>query len=104
MESWHGSTGFWKPFFRKEGFSKETGFHGLRCGVRGICGHHVVITAQKGKAGKWWRRIYISGQKGYDEIEAVRGVGEKPGVMPVISEEKAKTHKTGYMTLYEIFF
>ena len=33
---------------------------------------------------------YISGQKGYDEIEAVRGVGEKTGVMPmvVIREEK----------------
>jgi hypothetical protein len=49
---------------------------------------------------------YISEQKGYDKIEAVRGVGEKTGVMPVvvISEEKAKTHKAWYMTLYEIFF
>jgi hypothetical protein len=49
---------------------------------------------------------YSSGQKGYDEIEAARGVGEKTGVMPVavISEEKAKTHKTGYMTLYKKLF
>jgi hypothetical protein len=32
--------------------------------------------------------------------------GEKTGVMPVavIREEKAKTHKTWYMTLYEILF
>ena len=46
--------------------------------------------------------LYISGQKGYEEMEAVRGGGEKTGVMPVvvISEEKAKTHKTWYMTLY----
>jgi hypothetical protein len=49
---------------------------------------------------------YISGQKGYDEREAVRGVGEETGVMPVvvISEEKAKTHKTWCMTLYEKLF
>jgi hypothetical protein len=49
---------------------------------------------------------YISGQKGYDEIEAARGEGEKTGVMPVgvIREEKAKTHKTWYMTLYENLF
>jgi hypothetical protein len=56
---------------------------------------------------------YISGQKGYGEIEAMRGEGEsgegrgeKTGVMPVvvISEEKVKTHKTWYMTLYEKLF
>ena len=56
---------------------------------------------------------YISGQKGYDEIEAARGEGEsgakrgkKTGVMPatVIREEKAKTHKTWYMTLFETLF
>ena len=58
---------------------------------------------------------YISGQKDYDKIEAVRGEGErgegggegeKTGVTPmvVISEERAKTHKTGYMTLYEKLF
>jgi hypothetical protein len=49
---------------------------------------------------------YISGQKGYDEIEDVRGWREKTGVMPVaaVSEGKAKTRKTGYMTLYEKFF
>jgi hypothetical protein len=49
---------------------------------------------------------YISGQKGYDKIEAVLGEGEKTGVMSmvVISEEKAKTHKTWYMTLYEKLF
>jgi hypothetical protein len=46
------------------------------------------------------------GQRSYKEIEAARGVGEKPGVMPavVISEEKAKTHKTWYMTLFEKLF
>ena len=49
---------------------------------------------------------YISGRRAYDEIEAARGEGEKPGVMPVavISEEKAKTHKTWYMTLCEKLF
>ena len=55
---------------------------------------------------------YISGQRGYDEIEAARGEGEsgeggeKPEVMPVAvrSEEKAKTHKAWYMTLYETLF
>ena len=34
------------------------------------------------------------------------GEGEKTGVTPVvvIREEKAKTHKNGYMTLYEKLF
>ena len=46
---------------------------------------------------------YVSGQKGYDKIETVRGEGKEPGVMSlaVISEKKVKTHKTGYMTFYE---
>ena len=63
----------------------------------------------------YWEVVkkYISGQKGYDEIEAARGVGErgegggeKIGVIPVvvISEEKAKTHKTWYIALYEKIF
>jgi hypothetical protein len=49
---------------------------------------------------------YISGQKGYDEIEDVRGEGEKTGIMPmaVISEEKAKTHKTWIIALSEACF
>ena len=68
-----------------------------------------------GSVGQGWDVVekYISGQKGYDEIEAARGEGEsgegwgdKPGVMPVvvIREEKVKTHKTWYMTLYETLF
>ena len=54
---------------------------------------------------------YISGQKGYDKIEAARGAGErgegeKTGVMPVvvISEEKTQTHKTWCITLYNKLF
>ena len=49
---------------------------------------------------------YIYGQKSYDVIEAVREEGEKTGVMPVAvrSEEKAKAHKTWYMTLFETLF
>jgi hypothetical protein len=56
---------------------------------------------------------YISGQKGYDTVEAARGEGErgegegeKTGVMPVvvISEEKMKTYKTLYVTLYNKLF
>ena len=31
-----------KPFFGKERVTKETGFHSLRSGARGICGRHVV--------------------------------------------------------------
>ena len=61
--------------------------------------------------GHGWEVVerYISGQKGYEKIEAARGEGErgegegeKTGVMPVvvISEEKTKTHKTLYITLY----
>jgi hypothetical protein len=61
-----------------------------------------------GSGGQGWAVMekYISGQKGYDEREAVRGAGVKPGVMPVVvrSEEKAKTHKTWCMTLYEKLF
>jgi len=37
---------------------------------------------------------YISGQKGYEKIDTV----------PVIAEEKAKTHKTGYTSLYNKLF
>jgi hypothetical protein len=43
-----------KSFFGKESFIKETGFHSLRSGARGICGHQVVATVQVGKAGTWW--------------------------------------------------
>ena len=37
---------------------------------------------------------YISGQKGYEKADTV----------PVIDEEKEKTHKTGYNTLYNKLF
>ena len=61
-----------------------------------------------GSVGQGWDVVekYISGQKGYDEIEAARGEGEKTGVMPVaeIREEKAETHKTGYNDAYEKLF
>ena len=50
----------------------------------------------------WW---YIPAQKGYDEIDAAQGMGEKTGVMPVVvmSEEKAKTHKTCFLTSITAF-
>ena len=66
------------------------------------------VYGKKSLVGQGWDVVekYISGRKGYDEIAAARGVGEKTGVMPVvvIGEEKAKTHTTGYMTLYETLF
>jgi hypothetical protein len=37
---------------------------------------------------------YISGQKGYEKADTV----------PVIAEEKAKTHKTWYTSLYNKLF
>ena len=37
---------------------------------------------------------YISGQKGYEKTDTV----------PVIAEEKAKTHKTGYTSRYDKLF
>jgi hypothetical protein len=71
-------------------------------------GHLWAPGCYHGSVGQGWDVVvkYISGQKGYDKIEALRGVREKTGVMPVgvISEEKAKTHKTWYMTLYENLF
>jgi len=47
---------------------------------------------------------YISGQKGYEKAGAIRG--EMRDAMPVvvINEEKEKTHKTWYITLYEKLF
>ena len=54
---------------------------------------------------------YISGQKGYEKAGAIRGErgeerGEMRDAMPVvvINEEKEKTHKTWYITLYEKLF
>jgi len=61
---------------------------------------------------------YISGQKGYEKPEVIRGrvaLGEgrverynceKTEAMPVvvIDEEKEETHKTGYITLYAKLF
>ena len=43
------------------------------------------------------------GLRDCDKTVAVRRKGGKTGIMPVveIGEEKAKTHKTRYMTLYE---
>jgi hypothetical protein len=71
-------------------------------------GHLWAPGCYHGSVGHGWDVVkkYISGQKGYEEIEAARGEGEKPGVMPValIREEKAQTHKTWYMTLYETLF
>jgi hypothetical protein len=61
-------------------------------------GHLWAPGCYHGSGGQGWDVVekYISGQRGYDEIE----------VMPVVvrSEEKAKTHKTWYMTLYENLF
>ena len=78
-------------------------------------GHLWAPRCYHGSGGQGWDVVekYSSGQRGYDEIEAARGKGEsgagggeKTGVMPVvvIREEKAKTHKTWYMTLYETLF
>ena len=54
---------------------------------------------------------YISGQKEYEKADAIRGKGgderrEMRDAMPVvvINEEKEKTHKTWYITLYEKLF
>jgi hypothetical protein len=73
------------------------------------------VYGKKSSVGQGWDVVakYISGRKGYEEIGAARGEGEsgerggeKTGVMPVVEirVEKAKTHKTWYMTLYEKIF
>ena len=73
------------------------------------------VYGKNSSIGQGWDVVekYISGQRGYDEIEVARGEGEsgegggeKKGVMPVVEirEGKAKTHKTWYMTLYETLF
>ena len=63
--------------------------------------------------GHGWEVVekYISGQKGYEKAGAIRGErgderGEMRDAMPVvvINEEKEKTHKTWYITLYEKLF
>jgi putative transposase len=65
-------------------------------------GHLWAPGCYHGSVGQGWDVVekYIPGQKSYDKIEAARGEGEKTGVMPVvmISEEKAKTHKTCFWT------
>ena len=54
---------------------------------------------------------YISGQKGEEREEKGEGSGERckyeeTGAMPVVvvEEEKEKTHKTWYITLYDKLF
>ncbi len=78
-------------------------------------GHLWAPSCYHGSVGHGWEVVekYISGQKGYEKIEAAQGEGErgegegeKTGVMPVvvISEEKTQTHKTWYNTLYNKLF
>ena len=56
-------------------------------------GHLWAPSCYHGSVGHGWEVVekYISGQKGYEKIDSV----------PVIAEEKAKTHKTGYISLYD---
>jgi hypothetical protein len=57
-----------------------------------------VSRARVGSGGKWWEVVekYISGQKNYEKNDTIPLV--------VIDEEKEKTLKIGYMTLYAKLF
>nr|QNO51679.1 hypothetical protein IGDPAKFA_00033 [Methanosarcinales archaeon ANME-1 ERB6] len=76
-------------------------------------GHLWAPSCYHGSVGHGWEVVekYISGQKGYEKADAIRGKrgderGEMRDAMPVvvINEEKEKTHKTWYITLYEKLF
>ena len=76
-------------------------------------GHLWAPSCYHGSVGHGWEVVekYISGQKGYEKAGAIRGErgderGEMRDAMPVvvINEEKEKTHKTWYITLYEKLF
>jgi len=61
--------------------------------LKGWCqGHLWAPSCYHGSVGHGWEVVekYISGQKGY----------EKTDTAPVIAEEKPKTHKTWYTSLY----
>ncbi len=59
-------------------------------------GHLWAPSCYHGSVGHGWEVVekYISGQKGYEKTDTV----------PVIAEEKAKTHKTWYTSLYNKLF
>jgi putative transposase len=59
-------------------------------------GHLWAPSCYHGSVGHGWEVVekYISGQKGYEKADTV----------PVIAEEKAKTHKTWYTSLYNKLF
>ncbi|MGB3458241.1 MAG: transposase [Halobacteriota archaeon] len=82
-------------------------------------GHLWAPSCYHGSVGHGWEVVerYISGQKGYEKTDTVRGRGEsgegreelysydERWAMPVVVIDKAKgkTHKTGYITLHTIF-
>jgi REP element-mobilizing transposase RayT len=61
-------------------------------------GHLWAPSCYHGSVGQGWEVVekYISGQKGYEKTDTVPVV--------VIAEEKEKTHKTWYISLYNKLF